>query len=191
MKLIVGLGNPGPSYSLTRHNIGFMALDSLAEPEDWSRKKSEKSFTQKINIQNTQVLLAKPQTKMNLSGEAVQKLLSYYKISVKDLLVVHDDIDLEFLRMKFQINRGSGGHNGVQNIHEALGRSDYYRLKLGVGRSLSQEKVPSYVLSPFEPEQLPHLEEFLVQSVRAIKHFVIYGGLSASDKFNQKPKKDL
>ena len=202
MKLIAGLGNKGPSYQMTRHNIGFMVVDALSE-SSW--KKSEFSLTQKI--QKNQVLLAKPQTQMNLSGQAVQHLMSYYKVENQNLLVIHDDIDLEFLQMKFQKGRGHGGHNGVRNIHELLGHSDYYRLRLGVGRRSSQipvqpasatgildelsrvqkiNQVSKYVLSPFSKEELPQLEEFLVQSVKAVEYFISNGGESAGNHFNQK-----
>lgn len=202
MKLIVGLGNVGSHYQLTRHNIGFMVVDALGS-SSW--KKSEFSLVNKT--QNNQVLLVKPQTQMNLSGRAVQYLMSYYKVENQDLLVIHDDIDLEFLQMKFQRGRGHGGHNGVRNIHELLGHSDYYRLKLGVGKHSSQIPVqPSstvgivdeiarvqkirqaskHVLSQFGKEELPQLEEFLARSVQAVEHFISKGGESAGNYFNQK-----
>lgn len=202
MKLIVGLGNVGSHYQLTRHNIGFMVVDALGS-SSW--QKSEFSLTQKI--QNNQAMLVKPQTQMNLSGRSVQYLMSYYKVESQDLLVVHDDIDLEFLQMKFQIGRGHGGHNGVRNIHELLGRSDYYRLRLGVGKHSSQvsvkltsntgivdeisrvqkvNRVSKHVLSQFDKEELPQLEEFLIQSVKAVEHFIAKGGESAGNYFNQK-----
>ena len=199
MKLIVGLGNTGPAYQMTRHNIGFMVVDALAE-SSW--KKSEFSLIYKKD----QVLLVKPQTQMNLSGRAVQHLMSYYKVEGQDLLVIHDDIDLEFLQMKFQKGRGHGGHNGVRNIHELLGHSDYYRLRLGVGRhsplpvkptsttGIVDEKirvqkinqVSQYVLSPFSKGEMEPLKEFLVQSVQAVEHFISKGGESACNYFNQK-----
>ncbi len=202
MKLIVGLGNVGSAYRLTRHNIGFMVVDALA---DSSWKKSGFSLIQKTH--NGQVLLAKPQTQMNLSGRAVQYLMSYYKVDNQDLLVIHDDIDLEFLQMKFQTGRGHGGHNGVRNIHELLGYSDYYRLRLGVGRHSAKKpvqfnsltgvldeqvrvhkihQVSKHVLSQFSKEELPQLEAFLVQSVQAVEHFISKGGENAGNHFNQK-----
>ena len=206
MKLIVGLGNVGASYSLTRHNIGFMAIDAIAETLQF--KKTNLSLVQKINIENQPVLLAKPQTQMNLSGKSVQELLSYYKLEVEDLLVVHDDMDLDFLKMKFQKSRGAGGHNGIQNIHDLLGHSDYFRLKLGVGRPISplqkhessikasgriipqrpQISTSNYVLSPFEKDQLEDLEKFLIKSTEAMKHFVLQGGESARNIYNQDSK---
>jgi len=202
MKLIVGLGNVGSHYQLTRHNIGFMVVDALSS-SSWQR--SELSLTQKI--QNNQAMLVKPQTQMNLSGRSVQHLMSYHKVESQDLLVVHDDIDLEFLQMKFQVGRGHGGHNGVRNIHELLGHSDYYRLRLGVGKHSFRRsvhptnntgvagevsrvqrvnQVSRHVLSQFSKEELPQLEEFLIQSVKAVEHFIARGGESAGNYFNQK-----
>ena len=190
MKLIVGLGNTGSTYQLTRHNIGFMVVDALA---DSSWKKFEFSLIQKTH--KGQALLAKPQEQMNLSGRAVQHLMSYYKALPQDLLVIHDDIDLEFLQMKFQKGRGHGGHNGVRNIHELLGHSDYYRLRLGVGRSSSivaderlqkTQQVSKHVLSQFKKEELAPLEKFLALSIQAVEHFISEGGESAIHHFNQK-----
>ena len=191
MKLIVGLGNTGASYSLTRHNLGFMVVDALAEDSQF--KKSDFSLIQKINIQGQPVLLAKPQTQMNLSGKAVQHLLSYYKIDVKDLLVIHDDLDLDLSQMKFQSGRGAGGHNGVQDIHECLGHSDYFRLKLGVGHpSRKQLKTPvdAYVLSSFSKEELGDLEQFLIKSTEAVRHFILNGGESARNIYNKKTESE-
>lgn len=154
MKLIVGLGNPGPTHAFTKHNIGFMTVDALCDSE-W--KKAHQSFISKTKIENHSVLLLKPQTYMNQSGRAVQEVLSYYKIPTQDLLVVHDDIDLSFLSMKFQKNRGAGGHNGIASLNECLGNTDYHRLKLGVGRP-EKSSVSSYVLSPFQKNKCLNLK---------------------------------
>jgi len=195
MKLIVGLGNVGSQYQLTRHNIGFMVVDALGV-SSW--KKYEFSLAQKM--QDNQTLLAKPQTQMNLSGRAVQYLMSYYKVENQDLLVIHDDIDLEFLQMKFQRGRGHGGHNGVRSIHELLGHTDYYRLRLGVGKHASMpagladerahaqkvRQVSQHVLSRFSEEEWPQLEKFLSRSVKAVERFISSGGESAGNHFNQK-----
>ena len=186
MKLIVGLGNIGPSYALTRHNIGFMILDILSSD---IVKKSCLSLVKKTKIENQDVLLAKPQTQMNLSGKAVQSLLHFYKISIEDLLVIHDDIDLDFLSMKFQKNRGPGGNNGILSIHEILGHNRYLRLKLGVGRPPPPQSASSYVLSPFAKTQLGDLEDFLLKATQAVKYFIVHGEEKAGNKYNQ--KKDL
>ena len=131
MKAIVGLGNPGKKYLLTRHNLGFLVIDALSE-EGGSFKKEHESLVQKTKIASQSVLLVKPQTFMNLSGQAVRSLLHFYKIPLEGLIVIHDDKDLEFGSFKFQQKRGSGGHNGISDIEEKLGSNDYARLKMGV-----------------------------------------------------------
>lgn len=183
MKLVVGLGNVGQSYQMTRHNIGFMVLDALSE-DSW--KNSHFSFIQKISIEKKAVLLAKPQTQMNLSGRAVSELVRYYRIENKNLLVVHDDVDLDFLKMKFQTQRGSGGHKGVQNIHDQLKANDYYRLKIGIGRV---QDTHHHVLSPFNKEELAPLQDLIAQVCSAVKYFVAHGGVKAGNLYNQKTER--
>lgn len=186
MKAVVGLGNPGASYAFTRHNIGFMVMDILS-PSSW--KTAHQSKISKINLENRSVLLIKPQTYMNRSGQAVKEVLLYYKISIEDLLVVHDDIDQSFLSMKFQKSRGAGGHNGAADIHQCLGSSDYYRLKLGIRSEFFQLSKPdtgSYVLSPFDKSEMKALEEFISKSASAVQYFILNGGEKASNIYNQK-----
>lgn len=134
MKLIVGLGNPGPEYALTRHNIGFLVVDAFNEiHNNGGRWRSEhKALTSKLRLKDEQVLLVKPQTFMNLSGQAVSALLGFYNIPISDLLVVQDEVDLKFGEMKFVKKRGPGGHNGIRSVTEQLGTDDYARLRLGV-----------------------------------------------------------
>lgn len=126
MKVIVGLGNPGVKYQFTRHNLGFMLIDRLAGEEAFQKKHSN------LILKRKDILLVKPQTFMNLSGQAVQQVMSFYKVSLEDLIVIHDDKDLDFGMIRFQKNRGHGGHNGIRDIHQALGSQDYCRLKMGV-----------------------------------------------------------
>lgn len=187
MKLIVGLGNPGASYLITRHNVGFMVIDALSKD---SFVKKHKSLIQKIPLTGESVLLAKPQTYMNCSGEAVRGLMGFYKIPSQDLLVIQDDVDQPFLNMKFQKGRGPGGHRGIQNIHDSLKTSDYARLKLGVGRPHSEEEAaPStsdYVLSPFSEKEQTLLKDFLEKSVQAVLYFIEEGFEKSAGKFNRK-----
>lgn len=199
MKLIVGLGNPGPKYQLTRHNIGFLLIDALVEVYDGQRRyKNEfKAETQKINIKGEQVLVCKPQTFMNLSGESVQPLLAFHKISPADLLVVHDEVDVPFGQMRFQIKRGHGGHNGIRNIHQMLGTDDYARLRLGVGRPKMivgdngekhgpAQEVHEYVLSNFSKEEQSRMPQFLEMAMDGIEVWVKEGMGKASTQFNSK-----
>ena len=133
----MGLGNPGKKYLMTRHNIGFTVVDALAEDSPFQKK--HQSLIQKTEIKGEPVLLAKPQTFMNLSGEAVREIMGFYKIPLSCLLVIQDDKDLTFSKMKFQKSRGHGGHNGIRNIHEELNTNQYARLKIGIGSSNSLE----------------------------------------------------
>ncbi len=136
MKLVVGLGNPGVEYELTRHNAGFIVLDENLlklgfSVSDW---KFEKKFDALICSPSKDILFLKPQSFMNNSGKVVSAVLSYYKINPTDLFIVHDDVDLESCRVKKQFAAGSGGHNGVQDIIDKLGSKEFWRLRIGVGR---------------------------------------------------------
>jgi PTH1 family peptidyl-tRNA hydrolase len=185
MWLIVGLGNPGKEYSLTRHNIGFMALDIFLESvkgPDWSSE--HKALTSKFKWEGEPVLLAKPQTFMNLSGQSVQSLMSFYKIERDRILVLQDDIDQNFGSMRFHKNRGHGGHNGIRNISELIG-ADYIRLKLGVGRPPHPEmQVADYVLQKFSKEEQILLPPFLNKSGDAVESLIFNGLSKASTEFN-------
>jgi PTH1 family peptidyl-tRNA hydrolase len=186
MWLIVGLGNPGTQYALTRHNIGFMALDYLQQGFSGSTFKNEhKGVTSKLQIQNDSILLLKPQTFMNLSGQSVQAAMSFYKIPQDHILVIQDDIDQAYGKMKFQKNRGHGGHNGIRNISELLGNADYTRLKLGVGRPPHPSmNVADYVLQKFSHEDMAELPDFLNLACDAIEYFITEGLQKASTKYN-------
>lgn len=185
MFLIVGLGNPGPRYQLTRHNVGFMVIDALADHLRIPAPTEQfKALVGKTRLDDHDLCLVKPQTYMNLSGESVQGLMAYYKIPLENLLVIHDDIDQSFGEIKFQKNRGHGGHNGVRNIHEKIG-SDYARLKLGVGRpTIPQMDVADYVLQNFAREQESKLAEFIGQAADAALDFVEFGFAVAQNKYN-------
>ena len=192
MKLIVGLGNPGQKYILTRHNIGFLALDALLKQLSPSGSfKTENQFKSqicKLKWQGQDLLLVKPQTYMNLSGEAVQPIMNFYRIERPDLLVVHDDVDLPFGEFRFHIRRGAGGQNGVKNIHQMLGTDDYARLKMGVGRPADPRySVADYVLGNFnEPED--SLAQFLSDGLDAIEYWIKNGTERAANQFNSGAK---
>lgn len=186
MYLIVGLGNPGTKYALTRHNIGFMALDlfsaSLQASTAW--KEEHKALTLRVGIDGQNVMLAKPQTFMNLSGQSVQALMTFYKIPLENVLVIHDEVDQPFGQMKFNKNRGHGGHNGIRNISELMG-PDYSRLRLGVGRPAHPEmNVADYVLQKFSDEEMSKMPDFLNKAGDAIEAFIFEGLQKASSQFN-------
>ena len=186
MKLIVGLGNPGPKYTFNRHNIGFLVIDALAHELGASSAKTEcQALVQKVKVGVDDVLLVKPQTFMNLSGTSVQGLMAFYKIGLDDLLVLHDEVDLPFCKLRFQRNRGHGGHNGIRDIHAKVG-SDYSRLKLGVGRpTVPQMEVADFVLQNFAKESEKELAEFIGRAGEATLCYIEQGFQKAQNVFNK------
>lgn len=186
MWLIVGLGNPGGEYKLTRHNIGFMAVDyllqGLGNPPIKNQFKAEVAQTK---IGDHSVIICKPQTFMNLSGESVQPLMGFYKIPLDHLIVIHDDIDQAFEQMKIHKNRGHGGHNGIRSISGLLGSADYIRLKLGVGRPENPKfPVADYVLGKFTKEEFEKMPTVLNKGLDALESIIQDGVQKASTKFN-------
>lgn len=153
MFLIVGLGNPEARYQLTRHNVGFMAIDYIKSTYSFGNFQ-DRFFSKIVQgfIDNNKIFLVKPATYMNLSGQAIQSIVSYYKIQPQNLFVIHDDIDLEVGKVQLKFNGGNAGHNGVKSINTAFGHSNYYRIRIGVGKPINQE-VSNYVLSNFSPEE--------------------------------------
>ena len=155
--LIVGLGNPGIQYSKTVHNIGFLFVDYLVSSLDFPEYKHDKKFnalyTEKI-INSNKFIIIKPQTYMNLSGQAVQHFVSFYKIETENIFVIHDDIDLKPNNIKIKIGGSSGGHNGIKNIDSLIG-NNYWRIRIGVGRPYNKEiPINDYVLSTIPEKQL-------------------------------------
>lgn len=189
MKLIVGLGNPGAKYILTRHNLGFMVLDGLASEagiSDSQWKSEKKALTTKIRLGGDVVLLVKPQTFMNLSGESVRALMDYYSVELDDLLIIHDEVDFPFDVMKFQKARGHGGHNGIRSTHQHLGSNDYARLKMGVGRPPGRQEVADYLLSNFSKDEINQLPDFLSRACDGVAFWVEQGTTKAANQFNSK-----
>ena len=152
--LFVGLGNPGTQYKNNRHNVGFMIIDALAEVGASSSFKKAASLaeTASFSAENKKIILVKPLTYMNLSGRAVRFLLDFYKVKSDDVFVFHDDIDLEFGRIKIKKGGGNGGHNGLRNIDEQIG-CEYWRIRVGIGRPQRKSEVTSYVLHDFEDNE--------------------------------------
>ncbi len=186
MYAIVGLGNHGSKYQLTRHNIGFLVADGLHNFVGANTYNNEKkALVAKANVEGERALLIKPQTYMNNSGESVTALLNYYKIDIKNLIVIQDDIDQEFGKIKLQQARGHGGHNGIRNIHQLLGTNDYVRLKFGVGRPNGKMDVADYVLQNFNDNELEQLkDEFLGLACDAVSSFVKNGFTKTANIFN-------
>jgi PTH1 family peptidyl-tRNA hydrolase len=187
MRLIVGLGNPGPRYESTRHNAGFMLVDKLAGEFGISltKKKFDVSYGRGA-IEGCEVILAKPMAFMNRSGLPVQKLAAYFKINSKDLVVVHDDIDLAFGRLKIKEKGGHGGHKGLQSIIHAVGEDEFIRLRIGIGRSEEGDSVSDYVLGPFLGEESKQLDSVLRGARDAVVTILTEGSKVGMNRFNRK-----
>ena len=183
MKMIVGLGNPGPRYQYTRHNIGFMAVDGLARRLDTEIKniKFKSLYTKKGDL-----ILVKPQTFMNLSGEAVVPFLNYFKLEPQDLMVVYDDMDLPLGQIRIRPKGSGGGHNGMGSIIKLLGRDDFPRLRIGIGRPNPMQSNADYVLRIFEKDEMPSVTEALIKAVDALETWVNDGLDTAMNKYNQR-----
>jgi PTH1 family peptidyl-tRNA hydrolase len=188
-KLIVGLGNPGRKYAHNRHNIGFQCLDRLtqsrwAEPvEAWSKGRRAKASLVSGKIADVGVVLAKPLTYMNLSGQAVRQLASFYKLSLEDILVIYDDLDLPLGTIRLRPEGGPGGHKGMRSIIEALGSQAFPRLRVGIGRPPGNDAV-SYVLSDFTADEQITLEGVYERVVAAVELFLREGIEAAMNEYN-------
>lgn len=183
MKVVVGLGNPGNEYHETRHNIGFMAVDALAKELNISLDKNK--FKGQIGegfLNGEKIILVKPMTYMNLSGETVGPLLSWYKLDRADLLVVYDDMDLSLGQLRIRRKGSSGGHNGMKSIIAHLNTEDFSRLKIGIGSP--RFNVINYVLGKFEKDEKQIVEEAINRAVEAAKVFLTKGVQEAMNKYN-------
>ncbi len=187
---MVGLGNPGLKYEFTRHNIGFRIIDSLAQDIgiEFKKVKSYYSLISRGKINNHKIILLKPQNFMNLSGRAVSKIVSYYKISFSDLLIVYDDLNLELGQIRIRKRGSAGGHKGMESIIQYLGNEDIPRLRVGVGGSLFNFNLDcvSYVLSVFEVEEREKVKGVIKLSTEAIKSIIKNGFEEAMRKYNKK-----
>jgi PTH1 family peptidyl-tRNA hydrolase len=183
--LMVGLGNPGREYRMTRHNMGFMAIDAMGSQWNFSGPKVQsKAIITSGNFEGNKVILAKPQTFMNLSGQAVSGLMNFYKIPFDHLLVCHDDVDLPFGTIRIRPGGGSAGQKGVGSIIERLGTQEFARMRLGVGRPPGQMDTADYVLQPFSKEDEEFLQNFLHKAAEAAEEFIRQGLNAAMNKFN-------
>lgn len=197
MKLIAGLGNPGPKYSKTRHNFGFMAVDYLQKNlggfDNWSLDQSANVLISKGEFFGEQIILAKPQTFMNLSGQAVQKLASFYKISADDIWIVHDDFDLPLGIIRINKGVSCAGHKGVKSIIEALGTKDFVRVRLGIhaiGQTFltaifkKMASLEKFVLKSFSKEEQKSVSEIIQKTCQAIEIALKEGMSQAMNQFN-------
>ena len=177
MQLIFGLGNPGDKYKETRHNVGFMFLDQLQKIEKFPLFK----FNSKLNgdlslgaLDGIKTLLIKPQTFMNFSGKTVQSVVAFYKLSLNDIIIIHDDLDIPLGSYKISTNSSSAGHNGVQNIIDLLGSQDFKRIRIGIGKPPEEKKIclisgRDYVLQKFPSSEMTTLEKLLPSILNELK----------------------
>ncbi|HAX71113.1 MAG TPA: aminoacyl-tRNA hydrolase [Anaerolineales bacterium] len=183
--LIIGLGNPGREYKDTRHNFGFMLIDHLAERIGArGMKVQSKAIVTSGLFKETKLILAKPQTYMNLSGHSVQGLLHFYKIPHSHLIVAHDDLDLPYGTIRIRPTGGPGGQRGMANTIELLGTKDFPRLRLGIGRPPGRMDPKDYVLQNFSKDELKLLPELLTRASDAAIEFVENGLNAAMNKYN-------
>ncbi|HLA28525.1 MAG TPA: aminoacyl-tRNA hydrolase [Syntrophales bacterium] len=187
MKLIAGLGNPGEQYQSSRHNLGFLTLDYLAGRHDIPLKKQGfEALFGKGKIGNETVLLAKPQTYMNLSGIALERLVSYFKVDIKDLIVVHDDLDLPFETIRLKKGGGEGGHKGLMSIVQHVGSADFIRVRIGIGKPMRKAMVEKYVLSPFAEEEQNAVPSILAVACDVVGEVILSGVETAMQRYHGK-----
>ena len=187
MYLIVGLGNPGNRYSATRHNIGFMALEKLAAKLDLDlSQNSFKALWGKGKIGSENVILAMPQTYMNLSGNAVRQLHAFFKTEISNLIVIHDDLDLSFGSVRLKTGGGNAGHKGLASIEENLGSSEFMRIRLGIGKPVDKSRIEGYVLEPFGKDEISVLPEIIQWAANAATEIVSSGMQTAMGNYQTK-----
>jgi peptidyl-tRNA hydrolase, PTH1 family len=186
MVLIVGLGNPGKSYEKGRHNAGFMVIDHLAADFHIPvEQKKYSALTGRGQIQDAQVIFVKPQTYMNLSGEAVRRFFDFYKMErPEDVIVVHDDLDLPFSVIRLKAGGGHGGHKGLLSIIQHLGSSDFLRVRIGIGKPADKEMTERHVLEPFSKEEMKRLSGVVTTAGLAVREIVSSGIQAAMNQYN-------
>lgn len=184
-KLIVGLGNPGQKYSETRHNLGFMVIDQMAQAHSVKFQKSFKGEVGLFSWGDDKVILLRPLTYMNLSGESIIECLSFYKIEVKDILILHDELDLPYGVVAFKNGGGLAGHNGLKSTAQHLSTMDFKRLRLGIGRPVHQD-VSDYVLSSFDKEEKKTLPDYIGKMAMILDEYLKNDFQSVLNKYNKK-----
>ncbi len=187
MKLVCGLGNPGSRYACTRHNVGFMAVESFCESLNPSWTEKWESRIAKVDLKGHQILVQEPLTFMNLSGFALVRAAQFYRIPPEDLLVVHDDIDLPVGKVMVKFGGGDGGHKGIRSVVEQLGSKDFVRIRIGVGRPAGHgPDVVDYVLQPFSSVEEEELSVAIKTATVAIGEWVFEGVSKAQNRVNRK-----
>ncbi|MBW2239120.1 MAG: aminoacyl-tRNA hydrolase [Deltaproteobacteria bacterium] len=187
LRLVVGLGNPGETYSKTRHNAGFMVVDKVSDA--FSIALQKRKFDARFgigSIDGIKVILAKPMAFMNRSGPYVQKIAGYFRILCEDMLVIHDDIDLAFGRLKIKEKGGDGGHRGIRSIIDAFGGGDFMRLRIGVGRPEAGIGASDYVLGKFTLKEKKVLNQIITTARDAVVTILCKGTKEGMNRFNNR-----
>lgn len=190
MYVVVGLGNPGKDYTNTRHNIGFMAIDLLAERNSIELNKIKfKSVYGEGFIGKEKVLLVKPQTYMNNSGIAVKEISQFYKLPAEKIIVIVDDIDIDFASVRIKAKGSAGSHNGLKSIIYHLQEDKFPRVKIGIGKKLEQQDLADFVLSKFTKQEMPEVEISVLNSVEAVETIIKNDINKAMNEYNSKKNK--
>ena len=185
MRMIVGLGNPGRKYELTKHNVGFLVADLLADHFDIDiSTKKENALVGEARMGGEKILLVKPQTFMNLSGQAVGALARFYQIPAENIIVVYDDLDIPLGKVRVRAKGSAGGHNGIKSLIQHLGTMEFPRVKIGIGRPDPNWQTPDYVLSPFNDEEWKNINPALTSAKDGILEILKNGTHQAMNKFN-------
>lgn len=186
MILVAGLGNPGKGYSSSRHNVGFIVVDELTKRLGASLKKGFRSLYTEAYLEEKKLILLKPETYMNRSGEAVLGAVEFFKIPIKDIIVVHDEMDLPLGNIKVKIGGGSAGHKGIQSIISSLGDNGFIRVRVGIGKPTQKSEVIGHVLSRFEKEEKKIIEYAVNRAADVVLEITLRGVEDAMNKFNRK-----
>lgn len=187
MEIIIGLGNIGIEYKKTRHNLGFMVIDYLADlwsVNNFQEKNKLNSYICQANFNQEKIILAKPNTMMNNSGQAVYKIKSYYKSDVQDLIVIHDDKDLDLGKIKIKKSGSDGGHNGIKSIIENLNTKNFIRIKIGLEQTNRKKTTTDFVLDNFNIQEQKKLPDILDTSKKIVETIIDHGVDKAMNKFN-------
>ena len=184
--LVVGLGNPGPEYAATRHNIGYLVLDELAARArgKFASHKRARAHVAEERLQGHRAVLARPTTYMNESGGPVKGLLDFYKVPFEHLVVVHDELDLPFGALRLKLGGGDNGHNGLRSIRRSTGTGDFYRVRVGIGRPPGRLDPADFVLKPWSPVERNELELLVSDAADAVELLVAEGLERAQNRFN-------
>ena len=185
MKIIAGFGNPGAQYRSTRHNIGFEVIDELArrwKADNWRHRFEAEVF---MKSGSESLLLMKPQTYMNLSGVALREASRYYKVDPTDIIVIHDDLDLEAGRLRIREKGGSGGHRGIESMFVELGVDTFVRIRIGIGRPPESWNPADFVLSRFTTEEIPLMEAAVLKAADGVEMLLARGLTQAMNQYNR------